>query len=1012
MEIVIAAGGMPFGPTTATVKSLGGSEQAAMCVAQELKKRGHIVTLFTMLPPPGAPDHFANGGVDEVGVRWCDLAGYASFVENTEHDLLIVSRDPRMTSLPAQAKKKVLWCHDIATHRGMQMAFDNMQWSIDEVWCVSEWHRQQIHKVTGYPLEYIVALRNGIVPVDVIPNDIGRMPKTLLFAARPERGLDNLIRPGGIMERLPDHTLYVAMYEHFPEHMRDYYQMIFARMKEMPNVKYLGGLSQPALRDYMQNVEAYVYPTQFEETSCILAREAIERRTPFLTTREGALPETLGECGIFFEDWRRDFEPEKHAPAAGSDEWCEMFARFVQATLTHEGAGSGRLIDALYNMQGRTDLYWDGVAEMMEQNAQPKSVSVFSRAWSLIQDGDVIPARALISEIMEGMLTGDVTMDEGRYAHLNRLLYEIEAFYPFLLPPSRPDYESLADYYARFYAMKKPELSFDPERGKDSGRYNIFARWLADLPAGSLVAEYGCGEGHLIGFLAKRFPDLRFVGFDHVAQNVKMVRDGAIAHGIYNLKVGSALSPTDTYRILDELYGQRADAVICSEVLEHNAEPWTLATEVERMCVKGGKMIVSVPYGPWEPLSWTKSAAEFPWRNHIWNIDKQTLREMFNGKQEAQLLVAADGMDHSARALGQNCITFQADHTPIPAIDPLEKALRHRSRQTCAAAIIAYNNENTILHMLHSIKGSVQFVQIAHGPSTDHTLTIIQRFFADHPHIGHNVIDVGKITPATLDPDTKKWTDDGYGFDDARNASIAGLDAFDWILWIDTDEYLVGDFRKYLRGNCLDSYMICQHHFTTEPAGGPAQVDRPARLIRTTSKFRAQGKIHEHFEMPTGGPGRAHMPMDVHIGHTGYQNENVRRGRFERNFPFLVWDHHVNPDRKLHKYLWFRDIVHRMRYFHLANNRQASRALAEEAIRYYNENVEILAGFGAGSFQSITYRNEALQYLGRGVPLQMTVQLDDRQAPIAGVFESYEEAERMLGAMLKPEFERRRSKYY
>jgi glycosyltransferase involved in cell wall biosynthesis/2-polyprenyl-3-methyl-5-hydroxy-6-metoxy-1,4-benzoquinol methylase len=1012
MEIVIAAGGMPFGPRTHEIKSLGGSEQAAMSVARELKKRGHIITLFAQLPPTSEPDHWESGKVDEAGVRWCDLSGYNQYVENTEHDLLIASRDPRFVACPAQARKKVLWCHDIATHRGMQMALDQMQWTFDELWAVSEWHRQQIHKVTGYPLKNIVALRNGIVPVDVLPNDLGRMPKALLYAARPERGLENLLRA---MKHLPDYTLYVAMYAHFPEHMRAYYEMIFAKMKELPNVKYLGGLSQPALREYMQNVEAYVYPTQFEETSCILAREAIERGTPFLTTREGALPETLGECGIFFEDWfhSQDIQP---LPPAGSEAWCAKFAEFVKDTLERKPLrgeqGMSAIEVAQYAMTQRADLYWDGVAEMMEANALPTPVNVYSRAWSLVQDGDVIPARALLAERMDYILINHANEDafENEFAHLNRLYSEIEEFYPFILGADDPAYESLASYYARFYAYKKPELKFSQDIGDETPRYNIFAQWLADLPPGSLVAEYGCGEGHILGNMAKRFPHLRFVGFDHVQQNVEMVNEGARNRRL-NIEAYKIESPLDTYRILDQLHGGRAQVVICTEVLEHNVKPWELATEVERMCEKGGMMIFSTPQGPWEPMSFTKSAQDWPWRNHIWSIDKQMLREMFRDKQDAQLLCAADGMTPEHRSLGQNCIRYTADHAPIPSIDPLSKALRHHSRQTCAAALIACNNEQTILHTLHSLNNQVNYVQIALGPSEDNTRSLIEQFAADHPHMPINIINVPKITPATIDPETKEWSQ-GYGFDDARNASVAGLDVFDWVLWIDTDEYLVGDLRKYLRSNCLDSYMICQHHFTTEPVGAPAQVDRPARLFRARAGFKAIGKVHEHFECPTGGPGRAHLCSDVHIGHTGYKNEKVRRGRFERNFPFLMWDHHVNPERKLHKYLWFRDIIHRMRYYHERQDFLAARALADEAIQYYNENVDILGGFGFGGFQAIQYRNEAFMYLGRGVQLQMQIALDDRSTPIAGLFESYEEAERMVANVLKPEFERRRSKYY
>ena len=128
------------------------------------------------------------------------------------------------------------------------------------------------------------------------------------------------------------------------------------------------------------------------------------------------------------------------------------------------------------------------------------------------------------------------------------------------------------------------------------------------------------------------------------------------------------------------------------------------------------------------------------------------------------------------------------------------------------------NDEDTILHMLHSIDRKVQFVQFAMGPSTDRTRELIEQFFADHPHMQHNIIDVPKITPSLKHPDTGEWSE-GYGFDDARNASTEGLDAFDWIFWMDTDEYLSGNIGRYLRGNCLDAYLIPQHHFTTQPRG-------------------------------------------------------------------------------------------------------------------------------------------------------------------------------------------------
>jgi hypothetical protein len=237
------------------------------------------------------------------------------------------------------------------------------------------------------------------------------------------------------------------------------------------------------------------------------------------------------------------------------------------------------------------------------------------------------------------------------------------------------------------------------------------------------------------------------------------------------------------------------------------------------------------------------------------------------------------------------------------------------------------------------------------------------------------------------------------------------------VLWIDTDEYVSGDFRKFLRHSSLDSYIIPQHHFTCVPRGGETQIDRPARLFKSGHGFHAVGHIHEHFEMGDGGPGRIWLLPDVDIGHTGYVNEDVRRDRFKRNFPFLEWDHHeqqngTKPARKLHKFLWFRDIIHRMRFALGDRNQAAGLALAQEARKYYDEHWQEMMAFGPGLIQSLQYLSEANMVLNQGVECRITIQFDDRSVPLAGRFTDYEQVRRLVEYMMKPEFSERLDKYY
>lgn len=967
MKIIFACGAMSFGPETPSRASLGGSETAALMLAKAVAERGHDVTMFCNLPPQGAPDFFPSGSQHEDGVRYVSLEHYESFVTSNVHDVLIALRDPKLVSLPSLSKKKVLWMHDIATKRGYGKQFEQMEFTFDEIWAVSEWHKYQIAEATGYPEERIVALRNGIVDhEDVIP--FGRVPGQLLYASRPERGLENLIKPGGIMEHLPEFTLTVAMYEHFPEHMRDYYAWIMHRMEVLPNVKFVGGKPNAELRQIISDSEAYIYPTQFEETSCILARECMEQHTPFLTTSVGALPETLGDNGIFFEDWlhcKGLVEPERGSPG-----WCMLFAQFFRENMADKESTEAHATIP------RDDLYWDGVAEMVEPHFTAPRPANFSRIWSMLRDGDAIPAIAFYDSL-EGDITPEVASLNSEldlYRHMKTI--------------------GLDKYYDELYQLKaggpESELHFTFEAV--GMRYQAIAAEVAKLPAGSTVFEYGCGPGHVLAPLARAFPHLAFVGFDFSPAAVKVVTDGAAEHNLPNLLATAVLATVP--------HDKKFDAVICTEVLEHVFEPWETLEEVESYAKPGGRVICTTPFGAWEPISYDRKG-HWNERYHLWQIDRQMFKDMVGTKpnESSALLILAHDAD--LRPRGNFVFAFDADHQPIQEINALSKAERHHSRHTTAAAVIAYNNEDCILRMLNSLENVVQYVQIAHGPSTDKTRELIDGWFAERPWMHCNVIDVPKIEPHV------------FGFDDARNASTANLtdDNFEWFLWIDTDEYLAGDFRRYLRDSALDAYLLAQHHFTVEPRGRAAEIDRPARLCRTNRGFKAFGHIHEHFEVNRNGPqgpGRALLLPDIDIGHTGYVNEEVRRARFFRNFPFLEWDHEGDKPRKLHHFLWLRDLIHRMRF----SPREHQHKLAEEAVSYYNAHQVDMAAFGPGMFMSLQYLGEAYKVLGKGMPVGINIQLDGKNAGFNGQFENYEQVEKILAQLLRPEFTERTSRYY
>jgi 2-polyprenyl-3-methyl-5-hydroxy-6-metoxy-1,4-benzoquinol methylase len=1000
MEIVIVAPGMAFGPKTLDHRSLGGSEQAGLLISKSLAKLNHHVTCFCDLPKQGMPDAVPSGALVD-GVRWVDIRQYRDFIINSEVDLLVVQRDFRLLNMQHQAKKAVLWAHDLATHTWTTDGVSQLGTNWNEVWCVSEFHRQQFHKVTGYPLERIRATRNGILPVKTM--DMGGRTKTLLYAARPERGLVHLIKPGGVMDQLKGkgYTLRVSMYENFPPQMKEFYEQMYRVCQERPDVEHMGCLTQAKLRQEMRNAFAYVYCTDFEETSCLIARECAEQRLPMVYSESGALPETVGSragvCVGPFED---------------SEAYFKKFAENVMYLEKGDVYSSFQKV-----MNERDDLYWDGVAREWTSSKWAKlkqKVSLFSRAWSLVEDSDVIPAIALLESARKLDWASE------------RLYADLKMAYPFLSFGGEAPEITLKEHYDRYYKeIERPKTDVAVHDVRNQGRWKALHDSISALPAGSKILDYACGEGSQLICLAMEHPDKDFYGIDisedEIECLVRNAKEQGLPVGESNIKgawVGTCdkwpmelmMEPVKTASH-EPLPLRPFDAAMMNEVLEHVHEPWDVATKVEQVVKPGGRIILTVPNGPWEMIGIRQSAESYPWRAHIWHLDKPALRKMFNKKSGNLMARIPNGVREDGRCLGNTIYSYTADHKPVSKLVPIKKAREHHSRETVGAALICMNDEDTILKLLNSIKDQIQVIQFAQGPSSDSTRDRVDAWLADHPWIYARWFDVPKVHPPGDDGK-------GFGFCDARNASVEGLPT-SWTLWIDTDEYLSGDIRKYTRDHAFDAMALHQHHFTCDPRGAPTQIDRPARLYRNGKGFKCYGKVHEHFEIShNGGPGYCMLVGDVDIGHTGYVNESVRRRRFLRNFPLLEWDRKVDPDRKLGKFLWFRDIVHRMRYFQETNRGDLVGKMAQEAVEFYLEHRDDMDCFGQGTFQAYAYYGEALRILGRGLDFEVSVRMTDpdsghaRTMSYGGNTADADDLTAVLKKIVGPEIEKRNSRYW
>lgn len=125
-------------------------------------------------------------------------------------------------------------------------------------------------------------------------------------------------------------------------------------------------------------------------------------------------------------------------------------------------------------------------------------------------------------------------------------------------------------------------------------RYRLVLKLLGDLPPGVTLLDIGSGQGQLSIAYQKQHPHIKVWGVEHSVLGVRRAQQAAQRAAVPARFVErDLLAPV----ALDE--GQPlADYAVCSEVLEHVADPTTLMRNAMGLLAPGAKVVVTVPGGP------------------------------------------------------------------------------------------------------------------------------------------------------------------------------------------------------------------------------------------------------------------------------------------------------------------------------------------------------------------------------------------------------------------------------
>jgi glycosyltransferase involved in cell wall biosynthesis len=307
---------------------LGGSETAALRLAQALKRLGENVQIITE--------------ADQLTQHHCDI-----FISLRIWQVFHQGLYP--------GKRNYLWCQDDSDQPLVKPLEDPqiakpIYEKLDGVILLSHYAAQRWISTLNVPVNKIIMTTNGI-PLHRFqphPDRLSARKPWAYYSSTPFRGLELLLLAWPhILQAVPEAQLHICssmkVYDH--EGKTDAaFNPLYEKAKSLAGVQYHGSLSQSELRKVAQQCRVLAYPCIFPETSCIAAMEAMAAGCVVVSTALGALPETA---------WQNPLVP---IADGWLDQWMVEVIRMFKANKHYEQK-------ALQNLTVAKVYDWNSVAK-------------------------------------------------------------------------------------------------------------------------------------------------------------------------------------------------------------------------------------------------------------------------------------------------------------------------------------------------------------------------------------------------------------------------------------------------------------------------------------------------------------------------------------------------------------------------------------------------------------------------------------------------------------------------
>ena len=261
---------------------ISGSEYMAMNLGKEFHKLGYRVIIIGTFE-----DKKTNTNYEGIydGIEYIDYKYFSEFALTYVIDFLIVSRFTANLVYYDNIKNVYLWIHDtLPTIDEKSKCVQYHKEKFKYIIAISEWQKENTVKTLNIPEENIIVSRNAIYTNRFLNKDIEKIPFRFIYTSCPERGLTYLIQIiPKIKEKYPETTLYLFVNKDLI--LKD----TMDKIKILDYVYINNRVSQEELSNEFLKSDIWLYPTNFTESYCITALEAMASK---------CLVATVNYCGL------------------------------------------------------------------------------------------------------------------------------------------------------------------------------------------------------------------------------------------------------------------------------------------------------------------------------------------------------------------------------------------------------------------------------------------------------------------------------------------------------------------------------------------------------------------------------------------------------------------------------------------------------------------------------------------------------------------------------------------